>query len=452
MARTLREFVFTDDRIEGLPAPRGRQMFSDKAQPGLWLRVGAVSKTFVFFSRDAKGTRTIETIGRWSRTGHGGTFTVSAARARFLDLRGAEHGRAPTTLTLGELFDRFVERDQVSDYTAKLLRKHLESIRHMVAVDVAPVVFSDLVAKVQAGYLDEKGKRVGGAAVADKVRSGLRGLFEWAQRQGRFPQDRALPTIGLVREDFKGIGWKARERVPSERELHQLYDALGIGTGEKLAIDLEVSPKVSLAARLVVLLLAHVPVRSGVGLLAQPASAADLDAKVLRWATKKGGRDDVVETPLSSVAVEILKRLRDLDGGKAWLVPSPEVPVKADAPRHPLDEKTLARLFKRLQSPSPDGAPPRVVPDKGEEPFVPHTLRALWSSLAGDLGVDDGVAERVVGHKPAGASDAQRYYDRSQRLDMQRAAVERVSADLERIRQRLPRVAASVVTLRKTDG
>ena len=127
----------------------------------------------------------------------------------------------------------------------------------------------------------------GGRAVADKVRSGLRSLFAWAQRQGRLPPDRALPTNGLVREDFAGIGWQARERVPSERELHQLLDALGIGTGERIVIDMKQSPRVSLAARLAVLVLLHVPVRSA-GILAQPASAADLEARVLRWATRKG--------------------------------------------------------------------------------------------------------------------------------------------------------------------
>jgi hypothetical protein len=54
---------------------------------------------------------------------------------------------------------------------------------------------------------------------------------------------------------------------------------------------------------------------------------------------------------------------------------------------------------------------------------------------------------RVIGHQPEGASKAQRFYDRSQRLDAQRDAVERVSSELERIRRRLPVASAKVVEM-----
>lgn len=113
---------------------------------------------------------------------------------------------------------------------------------------------------------------------------------------------------------------------------------------------MKVSPRVPLATRLSVLLLAHVPVRSGVGLLAQPASAADLDSMALRRATRKGRREETVEAPLSSIATKIVQRLRKLPGGKEWLVPSPEEPEMGEA-RPAIDVKTLARLFARLQAP-----------------------------------------------------------------------------------------------------
>jgi len=322
-----------------------------------------------------------------------------------------------------------------------LLRKHTEPIRLLVAATLEDHVLPDLVARVQKGYADADGRRIGGPAVADKVRGGLRHMFEWSQRQGRFPKDRPLPSLGLVKEDFKGIGWQARERVPSEREMHHLFDALGIGTGEGIDVDMGVSPRIPLASRLAVLLLAHVPVRSGVGLLEQPTSAADLDAMVLRWKTKKGTRVADLETPISTIAKVIVERLRKVPGGETWLVPSPDDKTK------PIDMKTLARLFKRLQAPGPKGEPPRVAYDAGKDPFVPHTLRALWTTLAGELGVHDGVAVRVIGHKPEGASAAHPLYDGSKRVDYQRQAVETVSAELERIRRRQSREAATVVPM-----
>lgn len=453
MARATKRF--TDAMIEALPTPPAgkRRLYWDAGQPGLFLRVGARTKTFMFrpSAPDEKGSRAPVTIGQWSRSGIGGTYTVEAARRAFLDRRGEERGRGSVLRTVGELLKVYTEGAQVSEYTANILRKHLAPVEALVATDLADEVLPDLVAKVLKGY-EVDGRTVGGPAVADKLRGGLVSMFSWAQRRGKYPKDRALPTIGLMkRKDFTGIGWTARERVPSEGELHQLLDALGIGTGERLDIDITRNPRIPLATRLAVLLVMHVPVRSGAGALSQPAGAADLDAGALRWRTRKGRREEELETPLSGVAVEIVKRLRALPDGETWLVPSPE-PRRPEDPPQPIDLKALARLFARLQTPGPDGEPPRVQPDEGQEPFTPHALRALWTTLAGDLGIDDGVAVRVIGHKPEGASSAHRFYDRSLRLDAQRDAVERVSAELERIRRRKPRAAAPIVAMHARAG
>jgi hypothetical protein len=442
MARASK-FKFTDDLIEKLPVPRRRAEYADTTCRGLRLRVGTTGvRSFVFYERDEEGRRRGEILGRWSRTGVGGTLTVDAARTRFLDRRGQRKGLGSSTSTVRELLDFYIERGKPSKYTASVLQKHLRPVEHLVAATLGPAVLPDLVAKVQGGYLDENGKEVGGPAVADKFRGALVRMFTRAQRAGRFPSDKQLPTLGLAREDFAEIGWKARARVPSERELHQLFDALGIGAGERIEIDLKKSPRMSLASRLAVLLLLHLPVRSGAGIISQRTSAVDREARVLRWRTRKGRRVADLETPLSTVALDILHELEQLKGGKVWIVPSPEDPTK------PIDLKVLARLFARLQSPADQDEEPRVVPDDGQEPFTPHCLRALWVTLAGEVGIEDGVAVRVIGHQPEGASKAQRFYDRSQRLDAQRDAVERVSAELERIRRRLPVAAADVVAMR----
>lgn len=441
MARASK-FKFTDDLIEKLPVPRRRAEYADTLCQGLRLRVGTSGvRSFVFYERDEAGRRRGEILGRWSRTGVGGTLTVEAARTRFLDRRGQRKGLGRSTSTVSELLDFYVERGKPSDYTTKLLRKHLRPVEDLVAATLGPAVLPDLVAKVMGGYKDENGKDVGGPAVADKFRGALVKMFTKAQRAGQFPQDAQVPTLGLARDDFAEIGWTARERVPTERELHQLFDALGVGTGGRIEVDVKKSPRISLASRLAVLLLLHVPVRSGAGILSQRVSAVDKEGRVLRWRTRKGRRVADLETPLSTVALDVLRELEALNGGKAWIVPSPE-----DA-KKPIDLKVLARLFTRLQSPAKEDGEPRVVPDKGQQPFTPHCLRALWTTLAGELGIDDGVAVRVIGHQPQGASGAQRYYDRSQRLDAQRDAVERVSAELERIRRRQPAVAAAVTKM-----
>lgn len=442
-----RKFPFSDDRIEKLPIPRVRAEYADTGCRGLRLRVGSSGvRSFIHYDRDSKGRRRGEVLGRWSREGIGGTLNAQMARARYLDARGALKGLGRETATVGELLDFFVERGKPSVYAASVLRKHLVPVAEMVATTLAPAVLSDLVAKVQARYAGEDGRKLGGPAVADKVRGGLCSMFSFAQRQGRFPQDRALPTLGLVRGDFKGIGWKARERedLPDEGEVQQLLAALGVGTGDRLEIDLDVNPRISLQARLAILFIMHAPVRSGAGALLLPADAADLSERVLRWTTAKGKRETPEELvmPLSSIALNILRDLRAIPGGRVWLVPSPE------DPKEHMDLKALSHTLRRLQAPGPKDEPPRVQRAAGRKPFTPHALRGLWRTLAGNLQIDDGIAVRVLGHKPTGGSSADSHYDHSDRFDAQREAVERVSAELERIRRRKVVPTARIVPLR----
>lgn len=425
-----RTFPFSDDKIAALPLPRRTAEYADTQTPGLRLRVGKTgTRLFFSYGRDAGGKRTRNPIGHWSATGTGGTYTVAGARLKFQGDRGEKKGLGNDALTVRELLEAYDERGKISKYSYSLVEKHLGEVGNMVAATLADHVLPDLVAKVQKGYADENGKLVGGPAVADKVRSGLASAFHWAKRNGRFPRKKELPTEGLDRKDFTGLGWKPKKRFPSEKELHQLFEVLGVATGEELGVDLTVNPRISANNRLALLLVMHVPVRSGVGVLEQPASAVNMKERVLRWETRKGRRSANLETPLSDVAMEIVEQLRKLPGGQTWLVPSPE-----DASKH-IDLKALSRMLKRLQTPGRYSAA-RIVVDEDKEPFTPHALRALWSTLAGELGIADGVGERVVGHAPRGASDAQTFYDQSERVDHQRDAVERVSEELERIRRR----------------
>ena len=288
MARASK-FKFTDDLIEKLPVPRRRAEYADTMCQGLRLRVGTSGvRSFLFYERDEKGRRRGEILGRWSRTGVGGTLTVAAARTRFLDRRGQRKGLGRVDVDGGRV--------------ARLLRRAGQALQvHRDHPAEAP----EARRAPRRGYARARRpaqpRRQGPGRLHG--RRGQEGRWPRGRRQvpgvagehvragagaGRFPPDTQLPTLGLAREDFADIGWKARERVPSERELHQLFDALGIGTGERIEIDLKKSPRVSLATRLAVLLLLHVPVRSGAGILSQRAAAVDRKAKVLRWRTRKG--------------------------------------------------------------------------------------------------------------------------------------------------------------------
>ena len=260
-----------------------------------------------------------------------------------------------------------------------MLELHLAALRDVPVVDVNAVDLRALVERVREGYHNNVGREGGGPAIADKVRAALKSLFEWAQCEGEYPSDRALPALTLLREDFNLVGSVPRDRIPSDKEVVQLMDALGVGSGATLEFDLKVSPRVHLTSRLAVLLAMDVPVRTGVGLLSLPAGAADLDRRVLKWRTRVGPRDAEITTPLSGTALSIVKMLRACPGGNEWLVPSPE-----RQGRH-IDIKAPGRLLKRLQTETTDGCRPRVA-NEGRTQFTPDALRAPWRALAGEGG------------------------------------------------------------------
>jgi hypothetical protein len=67
-----------------------------------------------------------------------------------------------------------------------------------------------------------------------------------------------------------------------------------------------------------------------------------------------------------------------------------------------------------------------------------HDLRWSWRSLAMDLGVDNVVAERSLGHvaalRAAGFGNAADVHGRAQMVEQRAAAAELVAAALDRIR------------------
>ena len=67
-----------------------------------------------------------------------------------------------------------------------------------------------------------------------------------------------------------------------------------------------------------------------------------------------------------------------------------------------------------------------------------HDLRRTWRAWAEELGVDDAVAEKTLGHKSAmrrkGFSAAADVYARAERLDQRAEAAEMVAAAFDRIR------------------
>jgi integrase len=134
--------------------------------------------------------------------------------------------------------------------------------------------------------------------------------------------------------------------------------------------------------------------------------------------------------PLPQTALTILRRLKVLSNGSPWVLASPK------RPERPLGPKVLLRALTRLQA---DGrlALGWKTPDGPDELHV-HDLRRTWRVWAEELGVDDAVAEKSLGHKSAmqrkGFSQASDVYARAERIEQRAQAAELVSAAFDRVR------------------
>jgi len=258
-----------------------------------------------------------------------------------------------------------------------------------------------------------------------------------------------MSPAGVMRARAFGLRATSRSRVLDAEEVRAFFRALDLtalleGTAKRARL----SPTVRLALAFQI----YVPLRSH-SLIG--ARWEELDLEAARWTVpvarlKLHAEERVTArpfvVPLPATAVAILRKLRERAGEGPWVLASPlppKPPKPGEEPQGPqhVEEKALVRALSRLQ------ATGRLA--LGAKLTV-HDLRRTWRSFAMDLGVDNVVAERSLGHvaalRAAGFGGAADVYGRAQMVEQRAAAAELVASALDRIRLG---EAASVVPLRE---
>ena len=236
-------------------------------------------------------------------------------------------------------------------------------------------------------------------------------LFNFAADRGLVPTN---PLQGLQREPEA-----PRQRDLSDTEIVDLWHGLDVVAYRTPRPGM--SPVIALALKMILV----TGQRPGevVGITRKEISPGLWSIPVERL--KSGQRTKSPrphEVPLSGLAEQLLQSATDLaekrgltDNGFVFASPSSEHRSR------PIERRSVSRALQRNAT---------ELGNNPEGPYTPHDLRRTVRTRLAALGVDDIVAERVMGHELQGMA---RVYNQHRYLDEKRAALERWADELRRI-------------------
>lgn len=145
--------------------------------------------------------------------------------------------------------------------------------------------------------------------------------------------------------------------------------------------------------------------------------------------------------PLSAFAQRLLAIAARYNASSPWVFPSPQ-----DPKRH-LDRNSLSRAVDRKQGTATLPSDEPAANTLGVTAFTPHDLRRTCRTWLARLGVQDAVAEKVLGHKLSGVLGI---YNRHSYLDERRAALELWGSKLQELAPGLLDVLAAPPPRKRT--
>jgi len=247
----------------------------------------------------------------------------------------------------------------------------------------------------------------GAETLANRTRSYALAAFDFGITCKQSPRWRnKVPEFGLMQNPWTNTK-RSRHEQPrgkplSKAQVLSLWYAMGesnIEIGNQLALKFLVSSGKRVEQVL------HAPWRE-----------FDREARlwlipVERRKNKKNTREPHA-VPLTDLHLLLLDEIQEYSGRGEWLFPS------RDGGAHRKSD-SLSQAVRRLC-------------DKiGMERFQPRDLRSTWKTLAGSVGIDLEIRNRVQDH--AMQDVGSRHYDRYSYLDEKRAAMERWTRWLERL-------------------
>jgi integrase len=249
----------------------------------------------------------------------------------------------------------------------------------------------------------------GAPVLANRTHAIVKQLFEWAAAKELIPTS---PMAGIERPGGKEV---PRDRVLTAEEIHQFWT--------KLDDAVMVEP-----TRLALKLLLVTGQRRGEITFAQwshfdlertrrdkgktvPDPLWTIPVELLKTSHAKRKKPEPHVVPLSPLAVQLLKKLKQLTGEGAYLLPA-RATAKSNAP---YSEAVLSRATRENKD------------HFGIEDFTPHDLRRTAASHMTKLGVPRLHVEKVLNHA---TGDIAEIYDRHDYLPEKKAALEKWATHL----------------------
>lgn len=385
--------MLTELKLKRFKAPAGKRV-ELLDQNGLGIRIGRKWTWFYKYTFDGRRLRL--TLGIYPG------MSLSEARREAAEARlkvekgidpGAErkaekaaHKAAPTFAEALEEFWQIELKEKKSGKdTKRLIEK--DTLDPWGKRKVASIKRRDIVV-----LLDKVRERA--PVTANRLHGSLTRLFNFCAERGII-EDSPATRIRKTKE-------KGRKRVLTDEELKVVWPALAPADKR-----IDAYPTTKLSLKMIVL--------TG----QRPGEVTNMRWDELEpggiWNNPAGkrGEDEPVKVPLTSLALEVIEQARAYADGGPWVFPSS---YKKGAPitRASLN-RAINRHWKELEL---------------EDPFTPHDLRRTLRTRLAELGVDDIVAERVLGHKLQGIMAI---YNRHDYTTEKRQALEKWETKLRQI-------------------
>jgi len=350
-----------------------------------------------------------------------GEAAKAEATAAAAEAKAAAAAKAAARLTVAALLDRWQ-----ADYLATKRKDGGAEIRRSFTKDVLPafgtIPAEDITRGMVAGLLDSVVRR-GSPVIANYLLADMKQMFNFARARQIIE---ANPCDGLTKAQFGGAKVE-RDRFLSEAEIREL---LGKIPGAKLQTRTEAAIWLMLATG------------CRVGEISQARwSAVDLESRVWTIPAEVAKNSKEHRIYLSDFAIKWLEVLKPTSGVSQWVLPAVNKPgehvcVKSitkqigDRQRegHPLQNRSLAVASLKLSG--------------GD--WTPHDLRRTAATMAGNLGTQPYVIERMLNHQQR--NPLERIYQRQTLEPEQREGWRLLGERLELLTSSAP----NVVTLKRT--
>jgi integrase len=389
---------FTDTQIKALKPKNKRYPLYDAGSKGFGIRVEPTGRKTFFFEYRFGGRNRIMTLGKYP------TITLSMARSQAAQARekverdvdpGLERSIKKHTdrnaFTVKELACEYMERH------AKPNKKSWEKDQGMLNRDVIPALGSKKAKDISRGNvvaLIDKIRDRKAPAMANRVQSLVSNIFKFAVQRDILDSS---PCVYLA----KPQGEKPRERFLSKKEIKQFWEGLMKGG-------------VTLKLRLALQLILVTSQRPG-----EVASAEwnefDLENRWWTIPTTKTKNKKEHRVPLSYMALELLKEIKDNWGDSKYLFPARLSTWQTKHTARASLSDTIRNNWNSFNI---------------EEHFRPHDLRRTAASQMTSIDIPRLTVSKILNHAEGGTTAI---YDRNSYDKEKQKALEAWSRKLESI-------------------